>query len=539
MTRNDVKWWLAAWGGVVLLAATVYLAAWRAPLPGYRFCGFLLNSDDAWGYQAFARAFARGGLLIDNPWSNRVLPPAFFNLLWFLLGKGMAATGLPFIALYYAAGVVSAGLMYLAILGVMKAFLGDGFAGRTGFLLAGFGGGLGWIVVLLSTTAAVELRPLDIFHQEGYPLQAALFFPHLALSTAMLAAIMLLLWRGLAQGRRGALRWAGALLIGLGFFHPYHLVTVLTVAGAWSVVRLIRDRGGWLGRLRDFLPLAGGVALPLLYYRWLFTRENFAWWAKANEVLTGGVVPVLLGLGALLPLAAIGAWGRDADSAHPPDRRLFLSVWAMAQGALLFAHPLVRFEAKLAEGLILPLAALAVLGATDLASRFPRLLGGWRGWGAAALAGMLLLPSHAILVRESLASIGVLRSALLPGNWPWRNSLPARELEAHEFVRRTVPADAVFLGMVYSNILPAVADVRCFSGKMHITPDEFRKRDETEWFFSSPLSDFDRYRFLRERNIGYLWADPWSMVAFPFRPEEMNFLERIFDNGTVRVYRVR
>ncbi len=539
MTRSDLKWWLGCWLAVTAVTVAVYVAAWHAPMPGYRFCGFLLNSDDAWGYQAFARAFARGGLLIDNPWSNLVRPPAFFNLIWFLLGKGMAVTGFSFITLYYAAGILSTGLMYLAILLLMKALLGDGLAGRAGFLLAGFGGGFGWVVALLSTEAATRLRPLDIYHQEGYPLQAALFFPHLALSMAVLTFIMLLLWHGMALEKRRAVAGAGALLVVLGFLHPYHLVTVLAVAGAWTALRLVRGRGQWRRALSDFMLLAGCAALPLLYYRWLFTRENFAWWAEANEVLTGGIVPVLLGFGAFLPLAALGVFGRDDAPPGGPSRRLFLGAWAVTQGALLFSSPLVRFEVKLAEGLILPLAALAVLGAGKLAGRFPALLGGWRGWMAAALAFALILPSHAILVRESLSSIGMYRHSLLPSNWHWRNVISPREREAHDFIRRNVPADAVFFGSALSVILPAVADVRFYSGKMHITPDEFRKFEETDWFLTKPLSQSDRHVFLRERNIGYVWYDPWAMVAYPFRPGNLSFLEPAFDNGAVRIYRVR
>ncbi len=273
-------------------------------------------------------------------------------------------------------------------------------------------------------------------------------------------------------------------------------------------------------------------------YRWLFTRENFAWWAEANEVLTGGIVPVLLGFGAFLPLAALGVFGRDDAPPGGPSRRLFLGAWAVTHGALLFSSPLIRFEVKLAEGLILPLAALAVLGAVKLAGRFPALLSGRRGWTMATLAFALILPSHAILVRESLSSIGVLRSQLLPGNWHWRNSLPLRESEAHDFIRHNIPADAVFLGTTFSNILPAVADVRCYSGKMHITPDELRKIEETEWFFSAPLPAAIRQAFLREGNIDYIWIDPWLRIAYPFRTEEMPFLEPVFDNGKVRVCRV-
>ncbi len=158
-TRDDLRWWAGVFGGVLLAAALLYAAAFRLPPPGRVFMGYLLNSGDAWGYQAFSEAYARGGWLIDNPLSDAFHEPAFFNLLWFALGKVRWLTGLPFLTIYYAFGIVAAGAMFWVMLRFCSQFAGEGAAGRFAFLLASFGGVLGLLVAQWTLHVITALLP--------------------------------------------------------------------------------------------------------------------------------------------------------------------------------------------------------------------------------------------------------------------------------------------------------------------------------------------------------------------------------------------
>ncbi len=518
-------------GGVLLAAALLYAAAFRLPAPGRVFMGYLLNSGDAWGYQAFSEGYARGGWLIDNPLSDAFHEPAFFNLLWFALGKVRRLTGLPFLTVYYAFGVMAAGAMFWAILRFCRQFAGEGAAGRFAFLLASFGGGLGWITLLSSNETANRLRATDIYFSDGYPLQAALFAPHLALSIALMGTILLWFHRGVSTGRRGWSLGAALLTMALSFFHPYHLATVGCVAGAWVAVEQAlgwkRLHRGWID-----LGLLGLAVLPAaVYYRWLFRQPNWAMWATENVVRTRGVPSLLLGLGPLAGLAALGAWRRGLR--HPDSGRRFLVVWSLVGIGLLHSYPIFKFEAKLVEGLVLPLAVMAagaIFGPRDRAG------GTHRRWVAAAAVLLILAPSHVMVAARSLDTVRQ-RDNYFPKNWRLGSTLARGEVEAIDFLGRLDSRQMIFAPPYVGFMIPGMAGMRPFIGSIDITPGFTGKFHIAQAVYYRTMPPQERYRLLASGKASLLWCSVRNRYAFD--PSREPYLERIFANADVHIYAVR
>ncbi len=529
---GDSRWWGAVFGTVLLAALLVYAAAFMMPPPGWNFSGFLLNSGDAWGYRAFVRAFAEGGWLIDNPFSDVVREPAFFNLLWFALGKVQRLTGLPFLAIYYALGAVAAGLMFRVILRFTREFGGDGSAGRFAFLLASLGGGVGWISLLISRDAPTNLRPMDLFHPEGFPVQSALFVPHFALSIALLGTIMAWFHRGVSTGRRGWSAASALLTLALSFFHPYHLVTVGIVAGAWVAVEQTLGRRrlhrGWA----DLGLLALAMLPAALYYRWFFRQPNWGMWGAGNIVRTQGGAAVLLGLGPLVAMAGVGvwrqrAWGLDA-------RRRFLLVWSAVGIGLLFSYPLFQFEAKLVEGLILP---LAVLGAGALFSPDDA-RGTRRKWLAAAGVLLAMMPSHAVLVAESLDVVSGSWKNFFPIDWIQGCTLSDDEVELNRYLEgRSLAGSVIMAPISAGRVLPGVSDARVFVSGSHVTRDHARRWTLSRWFYLDSEQPEERYYVLRENGVDLVWHRTGLGAAFT--PDTEPYLEPVFVTPDVSLWRVK
>ncbi len=530
-TRDDLRWWAGVFGGVLLAAALLYAAAFRLPPPGRVFMGYLLNSGDAWGYQAFSEAYARGGWLIDNPLSDAFHEPAFFNLLWFALGKVRWLTGLPFLTIYYAFGIVAAGAMFWVMLRFCSQFAGEGAAGRFAFLLASFGGGLGWITLLFSNETVNRLRSTDLYFSEAYPLQAALFAPHLALSIALMGTMLLWFHRGVSTGRRGWTFGAALLTMALSFFHPYHLATVGCVAGAWvameQAIARRRLHRGWID-----LGLLGLAVLPAaVYYRWLFRQPNWAMWATENVVRTRGVSSLLLGLGPLVGLAALGVWRRGMR--HWDSGRRFLVVWALVGIGLLHSYPLFRFEAKLVEGLILPLAALAggaIFGPRDRAG------GTNRRWMAAAALLLILAPSHVMVAARSLDTVRQ-RDNYFPKNWRLGSTLARGEVEAIDFLGRLDSRQMIFAPPNVGFLIPGMAGMRPFIGSIDITPGFTGKFHLAQAVYFLPISPYERYGLLVSNHADLLWYSVRN--HYTLNPAREPYLERVFGNADVRIYAVR
>jgi hypothetical protein len=529
-TRSDLRWWGSVFGGFLLLALLVYAAAFLMPPAGSRFSGFLLNSGDAWGYRAFVRSFAAGGWLIDNPFSDRVSQPAFFNLLWSLLGKIQRLTGLPFLPIYYGFGVLAAGLLFGTILRFTRVFGGGGAAGRFAFLLAALGGGVGWLAPIVSADAAARLRPTDLFHPEGFPLQSALFVPHFALSIALVGTILAWFHRGVSTERRGWSVVSALLTLALGYFHPYHLATVGLVAGVWVAVEQAFDRSrlhrGWL----DLGLLALAMLPAALYYRWFFRQPNWGMWGAQNIVRTGGVPAVLLGLG---PLVALAAWGIRRRGAADARGR-FLIAWSVAGLGLLFSYPLIQFEGKLVEGLILPLATLGAGAFFDPEEASPPR----RKWLAAAGVLLALMPSHAVLVAESLKVVSGTWENFFPVDWIQGCTLSDGEIELNRYLeRRSLAGSVIMAPLSAGRILPGVTDARMFVSGSHVTRDHERRWTLSRWFYLDSEAAEERYYVLRQYGVDLVWYRAGQGLAF--EPESEPYLEPLFVSAEASLWRVR
>ncbi len=528
---SDLRWWSAVFLSVLAVAVAMYAAAFAAAPENTLFPGFLLNAGDAWSYWAFARRFAGSGFLVDNPFTATPRPPAYFNLAWFAAGKAMAVTGLPFLAIYYAFGVLAAGLMFWVILRFAREFAGDGSAGRFAFLLASLGGGIGWILRLISKEAVTRLRPMDLFHHEGYPLESALFMPHFALSIALVGAIMLAFWRGVSTGRRTWSCAAALLTLALGFLHPYHSVTVGCVTGTWIGIEQVIDRRrlhrGWV----DLGALALGVLPAVFYYRWLFRQPNWSFWKGANVVLSGGPLAVALGLGPLLLLAAAGAWRcrRKLDAG-----RRFLLVWSLVGLGLLFSHRLFPFEAKLIEGLILPLSCLGAWAFFDQAGR-----GSLRRRIAAGAMLVALLPSPVVLAAESLSVAGGgWRESFFPVDWLYGTLVSKSDMAAFDYMNRRMSASDLLMTTVRDGrLIPAVADVRLFIGGTG-SPDLRRCLSLSNWYYGRAGTSAERYAMLRQNGVTHVLWDVF--VDSTLRPWDEPYLEPVYQSsGEVSIWRVR
>jgi hypothetical protein len=545
---------------VVILGLLLYGLAWRVTPPGHRFSGFLHSSHDMYSYMAWARAFSEPGFLVDNPYTSTRHPGGYFNLYWFAVGKVMRLSGLPFLPVLYLFGCLSGGAMVLSFVAFARTFLRDRAAARFATLLALAGAGFGWVVMLFSPTfLGYQLVPLDITNPESYPLTAFLLFPHVSLSFALLTMILLLFHLGLEADAPGRTGVAALLLLALGFFHPYHLPTILAVALADTIWFTLRPSSGGPGRWRHPGLLFLGAVPPLLYFLHLFrTNPNFSLLPSQNLSPTQGPLPVLLGLAPalLLALAGVPLWRGERGNA---SRLLFLLSWVAVSLVLASTYPAIRFASRMIQGVVLPLSTLAAGGmlllvrpATRSGEEAPRTFlrpprgvpppgeetAGRGFWLAAALILVLAVPSHGVTLANQILQIarkpyffrGPLNSLITVGR---------DQEEALAFMERNVNDDGVVMSFMDTGVaLPARARVRSYLGHFQGTPNASGRLADVTRFYADPGVSDMRRRWLAELNVDYVWFGPQEALSGGFNPLGVPYLERIFGNGTVSVFRV-
>lgn len=220
--------------------------------------------------------------------------------------------------------------------------------------------GVGYIIPIMNGVIR-EFRvggyvwPMDLWVGESNTFLTLLRTPHILLSLILLASTFLFGIQYLLSGsrRRRAVACLSAFV--LMWIHPFYVVTIVAVLGAYAVYSFIlrfsdAGRALWLW-FACSLATAPGVA----YYAWLyFTDAGFQAKASQNLLYTPPLTFTLLSYGglAVFALLAVILFWRSENIAIR-----FCVVWAVVGSALLYAP--LTFQRRLTEGLHIPLAILS------------------------------------------------------------------------------------------------------------------------------------------------------------------------------------
>jgi hypothetical protein len=148
-TRLHERAFIALVGALALILSSLpILAGHLFATPERQFVGIVYNMPDHAQYFAWMRDLARAPLA-----PNRLTPepnaPAFFNLLWWTVGRIGALTGLEYAALWSGLRIVAAVAVLTAGYAFLNLAVADVRQRRLAYLLFIFGSGLGFIWVIV------------------------------------------------------------------------------------------------------------------------------------------------------------------------------------------------------------------------------------------------------------------------------------------------------------------------------------------------------------------------------------------------------
>lgn len=478
---------------VMLLTTLPYLVGWHTAGRGYRFGGFLFGAEDGYSYLAKMRLGARGDWLFTLRHTTEAHNGALLFLPYLLLGKlpalfvGTDDPALPdALALTYHAARVLLGML---LIGVSYRFAAEFLPGRRSrwlaLILITFGGGLGWLLLILGAEHWLNWLPLDFYLPEGYSFLILYGLPHLALARSALLGGFLLLFRALnaPDASRGRFSLAAGLCWAvMGIAVPFYVPVVYAVLGAWGLAVWLRERRFPWTLFRHGVT-AALVPLPVLLYTGVvfLTNDVFAQWSAQNQLPSPHPLHYVFGylVLALPALAAFGwAWRRGKKRGNA--RYLLLVAWLIAVPVLVYLP--INVQRRLAEGVIVPLSILAVAGLrllfkTHRARRF-----------ATIAVLCLALPTSAVMW---LGEIGVALTPEPPLFWP--DDL----IETLARLNTAAPRDArVLTTREIGSYVPAQTDLVSYVGHGPETLDGERKDAQVERFFAGEMRADERCALL-------------------------------------------
>jgi len=549
------------WHGCVtagLLLATVLPYAWaRLTRPaGTTFVWALGFLPDTLGNGAFTRQAADGALLFADPFTAEPHPSRFFNPLFLLQGWLQRATGLGPGEVFQLTRIAAGAALCMALAHLVASLFSSRTDRRWAFLFVSLTGGLGFLAPWLPATGGAA----DVNGAECTTFFSLYQQAHFTAALALIAVIARTLPDALERGAWRPAAIAGLAHLALDAIHPYDAPVPMA---ACAVLAAWRRR---TGRTAGILPLALFILPPLPVLAWNGWQAAFVpvYRDFAREGLLAAPWPLaryVLGLGALLPLAALGLGQAAADR---DGRWMFAAAWVLVV-PLLMACPLPA-RRKLFEGFHLFVALLAARGA--LAFR-PALGPRWRPVATAGLA-VLSLSGVFVMARDVYAVALSRRPArsevrlrdgaiefpfhgaldrLFAGS-PWMGGILLRGVDRYDLpddlltvlgvAARTLPQGTVVLAAPSTGLfVPMFAPCRVVAGHLFGTLNMEDKELGIRAAMDARLSEAARRELVSAvLGAGALLVDERLLELGDWRPGREPWLAPAGAAGAVRLYRV-
>ncbi|HEX5414455.1 MAG TPA: hypothetical protein VFZ25_02240 [Chloroflexota bacterium] len=537
---SDLKFLIVVGVALIVISSLPYLYGYLFSPPGKQFMGLDYTVYDYAQYVSWARE-SESAILVPNKLTPELNSPAFFNLLWWLVGRTDRYFHLTFFQTNQLLRLLSTGLFLWVTYQFCSLSFADRQRRRFAFVLACLASGFGWALVGLKQFTGTLLNPTVVYNSPGNTFFGVMEVPHQIISAALLVGIFLLTVRSYRRDRASLLALAGLLGLILGLEHTYDLVTAYAVVGAFTVLATLRDgiRARWLGGVASFYLISVPAALF-----WIHLTLSSAVWREVLAqyrnlgVFTPDPVQLVLLLGPTFILAILTFRGFVPLVGLRVDE-LFLNVWFLVVLFLIYLP--VNFQIMMLNGFQVALAILATRGLFDhvlpwlqdrlVTARWPVVTRQRLGFLVPALFLALVLPTTLYLLSWRV---------LVLSRHEYPNYLDRGDVAALNWLDGNAGQSEVVLSSMPIGIyVPGLTGAHAVIAHGADTLDFARKRAMVAQFYNSDTSDSARRQILRELRVRYVFDGPAERQLGTFDPREASYLQLVFSAANTQVYRVR
>lgn len=535
--------WTFVWiFGLVLfvVSSLPYLYGYWFTPADKEFMGLTYTVHDYSQYMSWARESA-DKILVPNKLTPEVNQPAFFDLLWFVVGRIDHYTGLSFIQTNQLLRLVAAALFLAMTYKFCARALVDRVQRRFALVLSCLMAGVGWVIIALKPFTHTLFNPTLIYNTPGNTFFGIMVVPHQILSAAWIVGIFLVVLDAYRKSSVKLLALAGGLTLFLGLEHAYDQVTVYAVVAAFAVLVTVRD--GWRRQWIVGLALFYAISAPAPLF-WLSLERGNAQWREVLQqyqnlgVFTPDPVQLIALLGIVFVVAALTFRG-FVPLASKSDLDLFLGAWFVV-GLVLIYLP-TQFQIMNLNGFQVALAVMATQGLFGHivpwideqigAVRWPMHLER-RRVSALFLAGFL-----AFAMATNVYLLGQRFVDMHRHNYPeflYRDDVAALDWIA----ARARPDDVVLSSFDIGHWLPGWTGAHAFIAHGSDTLGFTTKRALVAQFYGPTTSDAEREQLLRQYKVNYVFDGPAERQLGDYDPAKSSYLTLVFSSPHTRVYQV-
>jgi hypothetical protein len=496
------------------------------------------NFTDTPVYYSWIEQTKEGNFFFKNLFTSEPEPRFIFDPFWLAVGFFAKMFSLSSLAAYQFAKLflifVFCGVGYIFI----SYFFKQERERKIGFLFLIFASGLGAIttVIIKIFSSSFWPLPMDLWVPEAFTFYTLYQSPHFIASLTLMLVIFLLTLLFLEKQK--IIYSVGAAIASLFLFqfHPYQIITVFGVLGIFALILTFKNRKINFILLKHYLIIILFSSPAIIYHLWtlqkFWTRQQFA---IQNICLTPDILTTFLSYGFLMILTLFGVVNFLIKKNYN-QKTIFLLAWLPTQFLLIYAP--VNFQRRLTEGLQVVLAIMSVVGFLFLREfanfknyqkKYPFL---FQNKFFSILLFILLfsLSNFYILIKD-------LNYYLSP---PARYSayISNSKGEAIRWLKENTTQNSIVLSdATNGNLIPAIALRTVYLGQWGMTADVSAKVILVKSFFET-YNNKSRADFLRINKIDYLFYGAEEKTFTNFNPETVEYLENVYQNGEVVIYKV-
>ena len=528
---------------MIILTSLPYVFGYVISPSDKVFMGIITNTPDIAQYFAWMKGFETANL-IDNHLTPEPSAAVFFNLLWWTLGKLTAilpVSPMVMIQSYRFLSIIAFSVIAYWFIGL---FVPEQSQRRATFLVACFGGGLGWIWVVAKYTFAHGelLFPRDLYVVEPNTFQCMMGINHFTISAALMILIYGLFVVGYERRQWRYPLLASLVALLLGWEHAYDLLLVYAVIGVFALILFLRDGFSW--HLVLYPMAIGLVSGWAALYSVYITRAFPVWKAVLAQFDNAGAwtpaLPHLLILLGLPFVVALFAFDGLVPLRERSVRDLFIRVWFGIN--LFMVYVPLNFQIHYLNGWQVPIAILAtgafferILPWVRRQSLFQRLGKSWshvcleRGLVATALLAIVLVNIYIFAWRFVVLA-----------RLPHDRFLERDEVAALDWLAQNAEQDDIVLcASEVGQYVPSRVGARAFLAHWAMTKDLYEKQRMVQEFFDTETPDSDRQAIIQEFSVDYVLLGVEERAIGDYDPGQAGYLEPCFKSPKATVYCVQ
>lgn len=493
---------------VLLIAFFPYFLGW-ATQGNFIFSGLLFNPQDGFSYLAKMRQGWDGSWGFTLPYTASPGEPVPLFVFYLFLGHLAKVFHLPLPIMYNIARFLSSAFLLYMLGDFLDRIFGKQFQeARALFWLLALGGGMGWLVVLMT-----GFLTGDFWVAEAYPFLSIFATPHFSLGLALIllgdkvSTLPLRATNGLALSLLSVL---------LALIQPFGVV----ILGLWVGVRFLVSvlyRKEWQMGVRVLQILPG--ALILLWQFWIIASHPvLRLWNNQNVTEALPLWDLILSLSPVIFLALVGGWKALRKKDIP-----FVILLGWMIGAILLTYTPFNLQRRFMTGIYIPVAVLGAYGISEWLEHNTVLKKWlWRGLLITSILTPLLVifsSTGAVLQKDSLIYIN------------------SDEFRAIKWMDLNLPEHSVVLASPRMGlILPAWTDLRVVYGHPFETVNASQSKALVERFFPGEMSPVERAEFFHQYDVVYLfWGSSEDLIS---QGKDLFEGDLVYQTGKVRVFRI-